>query len=356
MLSLNILPAKHGDCLIVTYGPHGEHHVLIDGGPAHSYESGLGQYLRDHPDLRHIELMIVTHVDTDHVDGALCLLNDVRAGALQDLVLGEVWFNGYEQLTGAILDRGAKQGEYFTYLLRGLNQSLNEAFGGKAVYRDLANEIHLPGGATLTVLTPGRTEIERMRREWETTCTEAGYTAGDADSLGADMENRKMYNPQLTRGETEERASKRPGADASAPNGSSIGVLFEYDHKRILLAGDAHARTLAESIRRYNERWGVQRMVVDLFKLAHHGSVSNLTSELLDLVDCRKFVVSSNGDRFGHPDVECLRLIEDGARERLENDATTVYFNYAARMAAFKTHVDLRGLLRLEASNTIDLA
>ena len=317
--TLNVLPAEYGDSLIVSYGPKGQYHVLIDGGTAPSYKvGGLHQYLVDNPTVRHFALMILTHVDNDHVDGALCFLNDIRNGDMQDVTIDDVWFNGYEQLSGKIEDRGAKQGEYFTHLLRTLKFDLNKAFKGQAVYRNVGQEIRLPGGARLTVLTPGKQEIDRMRREWETTCKEAGYKPGDAADVAKDLEARwsKKYKPELSRGEQLQQPEKRPGADTSPPNGSSIGVLFEYQGKRMLLAGDAHARTMSESIRRYNAQWGVRRMVVDLFKLAHHGSVANLTSEVLDLIECRKFVVSSNGDRFKHPDVECLRLIEDCAHSR----------------------------------------
>jgi beta-lactamase superfamily II metal-dependent hydrolase len=356
--TLNVLPAEYGDSLIVTYGPKGEHHVLIDGGTAHSYKvGGLHQYLVDNPTVRHFELMIVTHVDTDHVDGALCFLNDVRAGDMQDVTIDEVWFNGYEQLSETLEDRGAKQGEYFTHLLRTLKFDLNKAFDRHAVYRNLGREIRLPGGARLTVLTPGKPEIERMCTEWEATCKEAGYNPGDSEAIGKDLAARKerMYNPELSRGEAMVVSERRPGADTSPPNGSSIGVLFEYRGKRMLLGADAHARTMSESIRRYNAQWGVRRMVVDLFKLPHHGSVANMTAEVLDLIECRQFVVSSDGARFHHPDVECLRLIEDSARSRPKNQPTTVYFNYAQRMADFEKHEGLRGSLRLEASNAIVL-
>ena len=354
MLTLHVLPAKHGDCLVVNYGPNGEHHVLIDGGPANSYPTGLGEYLRANPDIRRFELMIMTHVDTDHIDGALVFLNDIRDGERSDVVIDEVWFNGWEQLNGKIDDRGAKQGDYLTLLLRQLERPLNRAFNGQAVYRDLANEVLLPGGARLTVLTPGKRELDRMRGEWQATSDAAGYEAGDVEEIGARLAKRKMYNPQQHRGEAGE-STKRAGSDTSPPNGSSIGVLFEYGGKRLLLAGDAHARTMVESIRKYNARWGVNTMAIDVFKLAHHGSVANLTAELLGLVDCRNFVVSSNGDRFHHPDAECLALIADHARRLARIEPTTVYFNYAERMSSFTGLEQLHGHVQLEARNTIEL-
>ena len=37
-VTLDVLPAAHGDALVITYGPAGgEHRILVDGGPAPTY-------------------------------------------------------------------------------------------------------------------------------------------------------------------------------------------------------------------------------------------------------------------------------------------------------------------------------
>ena len=35
--------------------------------------------------------------------------------------------------------------------------------------------------------------------------------------------------------------------------------------------------------------------------MAHHGSNANISMDLLDLIDCRRFLISTNGDNFAHP-------------------------------------------------------
>jgi beta-lactamase superfamily II metal-dependent hydrolase len=69
---------------------------------------------------------------------------------------------------------------------------------------------------------------------------------------------------------------------------------------------------------------GTPKVELDLFKLAHHGSAGNITRELLALVACDRFVVSTNGDHFNHPDAEAIEVVgRPGAAT-----PPTVYFNY----------------------------
>ena len=112
-IRLDVLPAGHGDALVITYGPaDAPSRVLIDGGTLGSYATGLRQYIEDLPsDQRHFELFVVTHVDTDHIDGAILLMRD-----RYDLgvTFGEVWFNDSARIEKL---RGAKQGELLARML-----------------------------------------------------------------------------------------------------------------------------------------------------------------------------------------------------------------------------------------------
>lgn len=57
-------------------------------------------------------------------------------------------------------------------------------------------------------------------------------------------------------------------------------------------------------------RRGVERPTVDAIKLAHHGSRDNVNDELLDLVDARQVIVSTDGKFFfGHPDDEAIARV-----------------------------------------------
>ena len=44
-------------------------------------------------------------------------------------------------------------------------------------------------------------------------------------------------------------------------------------------------------------------------KLAHHGSRNNTSLAFLERLDCQRFLVSSSGAIFDHPDVEALSRV-----------------------------------------------
>ena len=69
---IELLPARHGDCLLLEYGDAARpHRVLIDGGPIGAY-GALSQRLAALPDdERELELLVITHVDGDHIEGCL---------------------------------------------------------------------------------------------------------------------------------------------------------------------------------------------------------------------------------------------------------------------------------------------
>ena len=90
--------------------------------------------------------------------------------------------------------------------------------------------------------------------------------------------------------------------DRSAANGSSIAFVVEYAGKRVLFAADAHPSVLTNALKRYAHRVGEARPHLDVVKLSHHGSNANVSARMLKLIDCRRWLISTNGDNFAHPD------------------------------------------------------
>ena len=68
MLRIEMLPAGHGDCLWVEWGDGAQRRrMLVDGGTAGSFPA-LRARLRALPaGERRLELLVVTHVDADHI-------------------------------------------------------------------------------------------------------------------------------------------------------------------------------------------------------------------------------------------------------------------------------------------------
>jgi hypothetical protein len=311
MLQLEMLPAREGDCLILTYGdPDTPRRVLIDGGRTATYNTDLKTTLDQIPEAqRTFELVVVTHVDRDHIEGILAMLKDTN----RPIQFRDLWFNGYDHLFGRTESFGPYQGELLTTEIRNQQLPWNLEFEGRSIEtRAGANPIELKGGLQLTILSPTREKLEALIPKWEKECTEAGLMPKSKAERSDPPDGVESFGSFKMEKAAEEPFEKDP----SIPNGSSIALLAEYEGKRILLAGDAHADLIIESLHPLAQAAG-GRLPLDAFKVSHHGSARNTSRELLELVSCDKYLISTNGSHHGHPDKSALaRIVQFGGKEK----------------------------------------
>jgi hypothetical protein len=331
MFTIQMLPAAHGDCLWIEYGTPGEvHRVLIDGGVAPTYEALRAKIKALPEDQRRFELLVVSHVDADHIEGIVKLLS---ADAM-DATFEDVWFNGYKHLTeGSPVDFGGLQGEYLSSLIHKRKLPWNKAFGGHAVVVPEQGKlpvVELAGGLKLTLLSPNHQTMAKMAEAWEDEVKAAGLdpeSPGIAQEALAHLETRgkrlvatSFAEPQGP--DVEALASDPYKGDTAPANGSSIAFLVEYGGKSVLLAADAHSEVLIPNVQRLLADRGGSVLSMDAFKLPHHGSRANLSPALLALLKSHDVLVSSNGAKFEHPDAEAIaRVIKAGWKP-------TFHFNY----------------------------
>ena len=332
VFTVDMLPARNGDCLFVTYGDDDErHHVLIDCG-APSVAEIAAERVRA---AGRVELFILTHIDADHISGALGLFGDADVAGR----FGDVWFNGWNQLRGFL---SVSQGDAFSDLLDRDDRPFTWNGTDRAddppppvvTDGDDHPEVVLAGGLRLTVLSPTPGALGKLARHW--------YAALDElDPRRAMLGRRARPVPPERPSEidVERLAAGGPTRDSSVPNLSSIAVLAEYGGRAVLFTGDAHADVLADSIGALQRRRGCdgQRLRLDALKLSHHGSANATTRELLDAIDCAHYLVPTDGSTFYHPDREAIaRVIVHGG------DAPTIHFNARTDLNEFWGDPDLR--------------
>jgi Metallo-beta-lactamase superfamily len=317
-VTIELLPAKHGDALIVSYGPDLKYRMAIDAGPVSAWDAVRAKLAASLTGRPVLDLMVVTHVDTDHIEGVLKLLRDESLG----VEFGDIWFNDFPHLMAdRPADRGGVQGTYLGALLS--RRPWNEAWDRKSVrlYDDGSLPVFRveddPASESFTLLSPSRDKARRMAKAWQAECEKRDLPLDKVDEILERLEQDARY-----RGPEGERPL---GHDGSAPNGSSIAFIFEANERSVLFTGDAHASVLTDSLQRMCQDRGVEQVPVDAFKLSHHGSRGNITPALLDLLDCQTFLVSTNGDKFNHPDRETIELIAQRARR---GRSPTIWFNY----------------------------
>ena len=176
-LSIELLPARYGDALLVHWGPPGDRHrMLVDAGPATAYAEVSARLASEDT----LDLLVLTHVDADHVEGMILLVND----AAIDIDIGEVWFNARRHLTADHL-HGA-HGEMLSTLVVERRIPWNRSFGGGAVSSDAApRTVSLPGGLQVTVLAPSAVALKALESEWLRACRKARIDGSVESVLGA---------------------------------------------------------------------------------------------------------------------------------------------------------------------------
>ena len=332
MLAIEMLPAGHGDALVVEYGTRADpHRILIDGGSFHAWDGVRAELLRRRSD--HYEVFVVTHIDEDHIGGALALLDDPDLRHRVD----HVWFNGFVHCVSGGNVLGPINGEQLTQRIAtggfrwnaGFTPKASAEVGGPVVVPSAGDlpTIDLPGGARVVLLSPTGAKLKSLAKEWTTVVTAARLVpgAGTSGHTTSPRPHEKVVAAlpdPLDRAAIKLMATKN-ASDSSAANGSCIAFVLEHDGRRVLLGADAHSSVLTAALKRYAQLVGEARPRFDLVKLAHHGSNANISTAMLDLIDCRRFLVSTNGDNFAHPDDAALAKIIDAYP-----DGVTFFCNY----------------------------
>lgn len=316
-IRIEMLPARLGDCLLVECLRESGRpwRLLVDGGPPDTWPV-LDARLRQLPSRdRRIDVAVITHVDSDHIGGMIPFVASDHAQRV-----GDYWFNGGTHLPDSRGQRSIAQGETLASALTGRESgdplTWNKAFGSGPVQTDPDTgftEIRVRNGPRITVLSPTVKRLQSLGKAWRKVVEEArrGIEEAAVPDVPAPLEDLEVL------------AAEDSDSDGSVPNGSSIALLVEHRGASVILGADAFDDVLEEGLRRLATARGQESITVDAFKLPHHGSQGNISASLLRAAPARHYLVSSNGDIFGHPDdVALARVVLESPR------GATLWFNY----------------------------
>ncbi len=320
MFRIELLPAEQGDALWIEYGSASSpHRILIDAGVRKTSDVVRARVEELPKPKRQFDLFVVTHVDSDHVGGVPRLLADPSLGLRFD----EVWFNAWRHLADTL---GPVEGEIVSAQLDRSGWAWNAAFEGKAVVVPDSGKLPrhvLPGGMTLTVLSPTRDRLEKLRPVWDTAVREAGLEPGVQDEALEEAARRKGIPDLLgDRLDVPQLAGRKFEPDKAPANGSTIVLLAEFEGTSCLLTGDAHPDVLQAGLKRLCGERRIERLAVSALKVPHHGSMFNVSNDVLDLVETDRYLFSTNGTQTHHPHPEGV------ARTIARGGAPTLFFNY----------------------------
>lgn len=331
IFTLEALEARHGDALLLHYGDAASPClIVIDGGP-----SGVFRILRTRLDqLREsraageplpIRLLMVSHIDDDHINGILDLTDYLQeerdAGRALPYEITTLWHNAFEDVVAGALTASAAsvaevmaasaeeaaaslpvsaearmvvasvpQGRRLRSNAEALALNVNSPFGGLVTFPSDKNPVKLGGGLTFTVVGPNGERIAALKKDWEKKVA-------------------KMPREKL-------EAEAAAYVDASVYNLSSIVVLATAGGKRMLLTGDARGDFILQGLEEAGLLDANGKMHVDLLKVPHHGSEHNVEEDFFRRVTADHYVISADG-KHHNPDTAMLRMLAT-AREGAE--------------------------------------
>ena len=95
-IEIKMFPAISGDCLYIEFTKE-DFRILIDGGYVETYYTSLRPFLKKLNNRgKHLNLMIISHIDQDHINGIKALLQENGIATNPNIIsIDEVWFNGF---------------------------------------------------------------------------------------------------------------------------------------------------------------------------------------------------------------------------------------------------------------------
>lgn len=326
MVKIFTLPANEGDFIWICYGENEVYnHILIDGGTKECGEEYASIIKIIDERKEKIEALVLTHVDYDHIQGAIegiCRTSD----DLLKRTVKKIYFNTCRGIrrnlkeTGEFLEgsdcvedqicvnQNYKQysvGDGIKFLDLLSEKGLKDRLVDYVVYGEQAV---LPNDAIIRFISPGEKELIKFANHWEKYERENEYVqyASNLDMVKENLAD--LMNENLV-------------SDQSINNASSIAFIFEYQSIKLAFLGDARPSVCLQGIKKIND---ADHLEVDLLKLSHHGSRSNTSDPLLKTIKTNNYLLSTNGHHKKVPNKVVLSHLLKNAGEKDIN----LYCNY----------------------------
>lgn len=280
---------------------------MVDGGPSSKY--CIDAVLEELNNLPFIDLMILTHFDDDHIAG---LLEYVKLH-MDCFPVERIWVNCSKDI---YVSNSSTISYNQAYSLDKLLNKISEkkSFAKEVYINNTMPKIDL-GFCNIQVLSPTPEALNINIEKYKKTITTIASTRVDVDS-------RKSLEELATN----KTLPKKDWEDVI--NRSSIAFTLEADGKVLLMMGDADPWIVHDKLKElgFSED---EPLKVNMMKISHHGSRNNTCNELLDLLKCHNYIISTNGG-YGnsyHPDRETIAKLLCHTKRDL-SQTVNLFFNY----------------------------
>ncbi|WP_273859904.1 ComEC/Rec2 family competence protein [Photobacterium sp. GSS17] len=275
-IELTTLTESNADSFLLTFRSQNQNkHILIDGGLKRDGRQALKliEKIFEQGDI--IDLVVLTHVDIDHVNGLLAFFESDNVNADN---VRRVLFNVPNSIVEPELVKdkktqcGYKEGNQLLELIIKKGINFTQAVEG--------DQFNLGEGIVIDILSPTKCALELDHENWLKT------------NIGHDED--EEYDK-------EKLIEEKHKEDRKPQNLSSIVCLITCDEKKMLFCGDSTPSQIIKD--------GLGETPVDIFKVPHHGSKFNINRELLTSFPSNKYLIP--GNKSSYPNYFTIALIEN---------------------------------------------
>jgi len=349
-VEIEFLQAEHGDCIFISYM---NKNILIDTGTRNTYYEQNGKKKKDGALKKKISklkslgqkinLLVMSHVDNDHIGGVMKWLK-MSPQEFKNMV-SKVWFNSgkliYEYLKFEGLIWSDKK---YQMNLKDFNYQYNRFYDNSLeIIFSESSETSIQDGVTFEqkleeygiwdrkliiageeynefnnitfkILSPTKETLISLLKKWHKEKPDS-LTNG-SKKLTIKEKQTEDYKKRL-----KSFNINKFKEDDTDHNGSSIAFILEIENKKFLFLADAFPSVICTSLEDLGSS-SDNKLEVSFVKIAHHGSQKNTNMDLLKIIKSDKYIVSTNGQKYGHPNkITFSRLVK-------ENPNSEIYLNY----------------------------
>lgn len=339
---IDLLPVgsekKSGDCIAMRYGnlEKGKEHqtvIVVDGGYAGTWKNTLKPHLIKFYDCEinaklHIDLVILSHPDLDHVSGLVEMAKDEDVEIRHILMhrpweeLSPLWFKDGRITKNSLKERlgeAFEKAKEFDVLTKNITKSDPEV--GSYFFND----------ASITILGPTPDFYKICIANCEKTPQQRDNVVSQPHVQGG--KGLYGFEPYI-----KGRIRWYNDENTSPINESSLIILFEYEGVKVLLTGDAGKQGLTNAIK-YAKMLGVKLNDCDIIKMPHHGSRKNVSPSIMNaFVGSEKLYYSCASDDLGHhPSLRLINLMNEMGFRQLSTSGSTLHWGKNAPNRGWKS-------------------
>lgn len=371
-IQVKSFPASNGESFLIKCVGEKSTNILIDCGYISTYkvmESELHNLKKNN---EKIDLMVLTHIDNDHINGARSILKDYVNDKICEI--SEIWYNDFFSIYDieGCSDENRTQ-EEFKLLKEIIEQKYpndpnlfkEEVVGYKSantLVDCLQNEkihniinksrnpcilvenketieksIWINDEVEIILLGPTKEVLVQLLEEWRKHLNEKGFKEEVVKSKKIAKAFELFYVNKIEEMSLRENIEKQCSvrtkleellefneSDAKLENRSSISFILRFYDKYLLFLGDSSPLDYEDVLEKMAQATPDNKLKFDLVKVSHHGSKFNTSNKFFDLVTSDKYIISTNGrGTHNHPDLEAiLKIICNQKEDKL------IKFNY----------------------------